>query len=141
MRRHTIVNLIFILVIDRQKPLLTWNLIFQRKSSPRWLPCVALTCSQFTRFKNFCSLRPVWCLINANQKSWEKFHRLSVCVVMLCFTYSMVHPGTPCTTATTWGNCHNDAICTAFSSYQSQLGEYVIEDLDIYIFVRTFDSF
>ena len=70
---------------------------------------------------------------------------------MLCFTYSMVHPGTPwvtlghpgtpCTTATTWGNCHNDAICTAFSSYQSQLGEYVIEDLDIYIFVRTFDSF
>ena len=81
--------------------------------------------------KNFRSLRPVWCLINANQKSWEKFHRLSVCVVMLCFTYSRVQLQQNGKIVTIWCNLH----CFFFISHR--WGNILIEDLlDIYIFVQ-----
>lgn len=87
----TLVNLIFILVIS-SKTTSYINLIFQSGSVDNLTTFMAFVSikAHNLHIKNFRSLRPVWCLINANQKSWEKFHRLSVCVVMLCFTYSRV---------------------------------------------------
>lgn len=87
----TLVNLIFILVIS-SKTTSYINLIFQSgwvDNLATFMAFVSIKAHNL-HIKNFRSLRPVWCLINANQKSWEKFHRLSVCVVMLCFTYSRV---------------------------------------------------
>ena len=128
----TLVNLIFILVIS-SKTTSYINLIFQSGSVDNLTIFMAFVSikAHNLHIKNFRSLRPVWCLINANQKSWEKFHRLSVCVVMLCFTYSRVQLQQNGKIVTIWCNLH----CFFFISHR--WGNILIEDLlDIYIFVQ-----
>jgi len=133
----TLVNLIFILVIS-SKTTSYINLIFQSGRVVNLTIFMAFVSikAHNLHIKNFRSLRPVWCLINANQKSWEKFHRLSVCVVMLCFTYSRVQLQQNGKIVTIWCNLH----CFFFISHR--WGNILIEDLlDIYIFVQIIDSF
>jgi len=110
----TLVNLIFILVISLKKekkvPLtFPWKLVDELMRS-NGLGLAFYTLRTFAAFFSH-----IWCLKNANQKSW-KFYRLSVCVKILCFTYF-------------WVNRENvtTGICTELPLLSQEKGMFILD--------------